>query len=1368
MSNQGWNLFYRQLITSVASSVIDVHKKIRADDSVRNPVVSSLTPYLNACGYILSLCVLIKSSPVQAQPIVPAADGTNTIVTPNGNQLDIQGGSFSEDGGNLFHSFEQFGLNSGQTANFWSTPQIQTILGRVSGGNPSLINGLIQVIGGNSNLYLMNPAGIIFGSDASLKLPAAFTATTATSIGLDGGWFNAFGTNDYTSLVGTPNAFQFDSATGAIINAADLALQPGQNLSLIGTTVINTGTLQTAGGTITLTAVPGTSRVRLSQAGQLLSLEIEAPTDNQGNPVPIMARSLPELLTGSGVDVGLTVNSDNQVQTAAGTLIPTESGTTVNSGVLDVSTSDSKGGIVQVLGDVVGVVDNAQINAYGANGGGTVLIGGDYRGAGTVPNAELTVVGKEAEINADALDAGDGGTVIVWADDTTRFWGNISARGGMALGNGGLVEVSGKQNLIVQGTVDLSAANGGLGTLFLDSTDIEIWDDSGTLLFNSTNIEIDSSGTATDDDTLPDLFQARPDSPFVIGKTELAELAADKNIVLEATNNITINPLNSPLYFSGDTGSITFTADADNNGTGTFYMNPDDTIISNGRSLTISGIRLTLGNIDNYGGDIILKSSRGDITAGNVYTDTKTNLTFFGFRDVDVYPRSIRVLNDGGDIIFANLREIEIISFACSNIVSCSVELINDGGALAVDFGVPISGLNLQNSTSLSGLNGGNITLIADGSITTGEINSEGYGDGKGGHITLAAGRDIQVSSINTQSLSNTGGNVDIQTDSLFQSSGFFTDQNGITASISTTGKTGSGSIRIQHGGDGVTPFVIGDSATNGTAQAITTGNVAPEQTISPIQSFSDSYSQDQIKIITSYESSSMTRLSRQEPYFISSFFCDSATNNTAQTITTGNVAPEPNISPTQSFVDSYNQKQMQIVTSSESSSITRPNSHANLSRTPQPDLVTGYESIPTNDIYFNRSLTQTISDLLPFYSMEQIRQMIPDELENQRYLDTTIIEIDKTDKILDIEKSRLKEFEDYFGEKFPKQLMSSAQIQAMLGEVERQTGIRAAVIYVATSDNQLELMLISPDGKPVETRNIEVGNQALLNLVNNFIHTIQESQTEIYKADAQKLYDLLIRPLKADLQAQNIDTLLFSLGSGLRSIPLAALHDGQQFLIEKYRFSLIPSFTLADVRYEDITNKQLVAMGISQFPSGQKPLPSVPEEISTIAQTLASGRTFFDQDVTMKNLKTQRQQPFQIIHLATHAKFQPGKAHNSYIQLWDEKLQLDELTRLKWSDQPKVNLLVLSACQTALGDKDAEMGFAGLAVKAGVKSAVASLWRANDGATFKLMTNFYQQLNTSSIKAEALRQAQLAMLRDENVSHPAYWAAFTVIGSPW
>jgi filamentous hemagglutinin family protein len=126
---------------------------------------------------------------------------------PKGNRLDITGGQLSRDGANLFHSFNEFGLNAEQTANFLSNPSIQNILGRVTGGNASIINGLIQVTGGNSNLFLMNPAGIVFGRNASLNVPASFTATTATGIGFGNNWFNATGPNNYTTLVGTPNTF---------------------------------------------------------------------------------------------------------------------------------------------------------------------------------------------------------------------------------------------------------------------------------------------------------------------------------------------------------------------------------------------------------------------------------------------------------------------------------------------------------------------------------------------------------------------------------------------------------------------------------------------------------------------------------------------------------------------------------------------------------------------------------------------------------------------------------------------------------------------------------------------------------------------------------------------------------------------------------------------------------------------------------------------------------------------------------------------------------------------------------------------------------------------------------------------------------
>jgi CHAT domain-containing protein len=164
------------------------------------------------------------------------------------------------------------------------------------------------------------------------------------------------------------------------------------------------------------------------------------------------------------------------------------------------------------------------------------------------------------------------------------------------------------------------------------------------------------------------------------------------------------------------------------------------------------------------------------------------------------------------------------------------------------------------------------------------------------------------------------------------------------------------------------------------------------------------------------------------------------------------------------------------------------------------------------------------------------------------------------------------------------------------------------------------------------------------------------------------------------------------------------------------------------------------------------------------------------------------------MIHLATHGEFQPGKASNSFIQLWNSKLRLDQLRQLGWNNPP-VELLVLSACRTALGDEQAELGFAGFAVQAGVKSAVASLWSVSDEGTLGLMTEFYQQLRQTPIKAQALRSAQLAMLKgevrlegeqlrspgqnvslppqlmnqpDKTLNHPYYWAAFTMIGSPW
>lgn len=189
---------------------------------------------------VIPLGITIFHDPIQAQtPPITAesgSQGTGTTVTNNVNQFDISGGTRA--GGNLFHSFAQFGLNQNQIANFLANPNIQNILGRVVGGNPSVINGLIKVTTqggiGNPNLFLMNPSGIIFGSNSSLNVPASFTATTATGIGFNNSWFNASGQNNYAALTGNPHAFAFTTTQpGAIINAGNLNVSQG-DLTLLG------------------------------------------------------------------------------------------------------------------------------------------------------------------------------------------------------------------------------------------------------------------------------------------------------------------------------------------------------------------------------------------------------------------------------------------------------------------------------------------------------------------------------------------------------------------------------------------------------------------------------------------------------------------------------------------------------------------------------------------------------------------------------------------------------------------------------------------------------------------------------------------------------------------------------------------------------------------------------------------------------------------------------------------------------------------------------------------------------------------------------------------------------------------------------
>ena len=766
---------------------------------------------------------LIDLQPSQAQSITPAEDGTGTIIqTPDGKTYQIEGGTLSGDGANLFHSFEELNLDRVEIANFLSNPEIRNILGRVIGGDASLIDGLIQVTGGNSNLYLMNPAGIVFGNNASLNVPAAFTATTSDAIGFTDGWFNAVGENNYQILTNSPNSFAFTSSDpGSIVNSGDLTVGDRASLTLLGGEVVNTGNISAPKGKITIAAVPGENLVRVSQAGMILSLEVVPTTLSETeSSATISPLSLPELLTGGEIAqaTGVSVDADGTISlTGSGETIPQTSGTAIASGNI----SARQGGEIQVFGDRVGVIA-ANLDASGTDGGGTVLVGGDYQGGGTTPTADVTYVSPDSSINVSAINKGDGGQAIVWSDNLTAFNGEISATGGETSGDGGFVEVSGKENLIFEGTVDASATNGEFGTLLLDPKNIAI--NPGTDDGEDEGSKANALST-NQNAIVAEVLASQPpeDGTFNIFESELEGMSGDTNIILQADNNITINDLpDNQLLFKPGSGSITFTADADSDNAGSFKMSSSDTIRAEGRNVEISGDQLTVAGINTSalgnGGNITLSSSenniivtnglnansRGSGTGGQIDLEVTGGVGGINISSSDVTVTSTSKGGDGGEInLSTNGGNIVTLN------VDTSVNQNGTGGDISYNIAQNPEGIGQIDTSggvidagSLEG-DGGNITMTTfEGNISTSDIDTNSGDDGLGGTIDLTISNNIgQIDTTNgtldSSSKKNDGGNISLSTDEGNISAGNIT-------SLSDGGVGGQISLEIDAGGGAI------------------------------------------------------------------------------------------------------------------------------------------------------------------------------------------------------------------------------------------------------------------------------------------------------------------------------------------------------------------------------------------------------------------------------------------------------------------------------------------------------------------------------------------------------------------------------------
>ncbi|BAY21717.1 TPR repeat protein [Calothrix sp. NIES-2100] len=376
---------------------------------------------------------------------------------------------------------------------------------------------------------------------------------------------------------------------------------------------------------------------------------------------------------------------------------------------------------------------------------------------------------------------------------------------------------------------------------------------------------------------------------------------------------------------------------------------------------------------------------------------------------------------------------------------------------------------------------------------------------------------------------------------------------------------------------------------------------------------------------------------------------------------------------------------------------------------------------------------------------------------------------LDKARKV--IESLQLAELDNFF---------RTACLDAKpveIDEIDQQK--QTAVIYPVVLSDRLSIILSLPHqqkNKSLKLHTVIVPKQEFQKTIKELHKKIFQRSSRDFVQTSKQVYEWLIRPIESDLQNSGVKNIVFVLDGTLQSIPISALYDQEkkQYLIEKqYNIAITPGLELLPP--QSVSNNRLQALigGLSEARDNFPAIPGVKYELAQIKDVLATRGNFIDENFTEEKIEAAvKSFPGGILHLATHGKFS-SKAEDTFILTWNQRLSVNDFSSVlktrQTNQQGAIDLLVLSACETAAGDSRAALGIAGIAVQSGARSTLATLWTVNDEATAALMIEFYKQISQNQKKAEALRNAQLFLLSGKLNSvfkHPYYWAPFVLVGN--